>query len=134
MTAERRQPWDFYEATAAARTATEAQKGAEQARRDAATEHAEAERVYRKALAKKIAEHHGEGVAWTVCQDMARGDDSVADLRYERDVKKGVLDAAEQRAWRHTADRKDVTEFIQWSRIVAPLGEQAEPEPVRRAA
>jgi hypothetical protein len=123
----RQEPYDFGEAIAATQRAAKAQKDAEQARRDAAEDLASKEHAYRLALAKKILAAHADGVAWTVAQDIARGDDHVAQLRYERDVAKGVLDAAEQRAWRHTADRKDMTEFIQWSRIVAPLGQQEEP-------
>lgn len=109
-------PFTFVEAIAAARRAAEAQKDAEQARRDAARDLAEKERVYRKALATQIVQEHADGAAWTVAQDLARGNSRVADLRYERDVAQGVLDAAEQRAWRHTADRKDMGEFIRWSR------------------
>lgn len=123
-------PYDFPEAVAAARRAAEAQKAGEQAVRDAAADLAEKERAYRVALARRIVEVHGEGAAWTVAQDLARGDQAVADLRYHRDVANGVLEAAQQRAWRHTADRKDVLEFIQWSRRVAPDG-QYNPDPDR---
>lgn len=121
------QPFDFHQALQATRKAAEAQKQAENDRRVAAEEHAEAERQYRRALAQKIVELHAEGKAWTVVRDLARGDEKVGELRYRRDVAKGVLDAAEQRAWRHTADRRDMNEFIQWSRIVAPLGQTQEP-------
>lgn len=109
-------PFDFPEAVAATRRAAQAQRDAEQARRDASTTLAEAERVYRVALAKRIVEVHADGAAWTVAQDLARGDKHVADLRYARDVARGVLDAAEQRAWRHTADRRDMHELVCWSR------------------
>jgi hypothetical protein len=109
------QPWDFTEAVSHARKAAEAQKACEQAVRDASEQLAEAERQYRMALAKEILEQHAAGAAWTVAQDLARGEKRVADLRYARDVAKGVLDAAEQRAWRHTADRKDVLTFSEWS-------------------
>ena len=112
------EPYDFPEAVAAARRAAEAQKAGEQAVRDASADLAEKERLYRLALAKRIVEVHAEGAAWTVAQDLARGDETVARLRYERDVAKGVFDAASQRAWRHTADRKDVLELIAWSRLV----------------
>ena len=125
-------PWDFNEARAAARSASETQREAENARREAAEKCAQAELLYRKALAHKIVELHADGVAWTVAQDVARGDEKVAQLRFERDVAKGVLDAAEQRAWRHTADRKDTTGLIEWSRAVNAFGEQR--EPVGRAA
>lgn len=112
------QPYDFPEAVAACRRAAEAQRQGEQAVRDAAADLAEKERAYRLALAKAITEVHADGAAWTVAQDLARGRKDVADLRYERDVAAGVMEAAQQRAWRHTADRKDVLELLQWSRLV----------------
>ena len=118
------EPFDFPQAVAAARRASEAQRAGEDAVRDAARGLAEAERLYRMAYAKQILMEHAEGAAWTVAQDLARGRQGVADLRYERDVAQGVLEAAQQRAWRHTADRKDMLEFIQWSRRVAPDGQR----------
>lgn len=125
------EPYDFATAVAATRRAAEAQKDAEQDRRDAAKDLAEKERAYRVALAREIVRQHSdEGAAWTVAQDVARGQRSVADLRYERDVAKGVLDAAEQRAWRHTADRRDMHEFIQWSKareLAEGRGDVSEP-------
>jgi hypothetical protein len=126
--------WTFDQGITASRRAKEGQEAAEAERRDTSERLASAEMAYRLALAKEITRQHADGVAWTVCQDLARGDERVAALRYERDVARGVLDAAEQRAWRHTADRKDVTEFLQWSRIVAPLGERSESQTMRRAA
>ncbi|HET6867716.1 MAG TPA: hypothetical protein VFH80_17490, partial [Solirubrobacteraceae bacterium] len=65
-------------------------RNAEQFMRQAFEDAANAERAYRVALAKKIVELHAGGAAWTVCQDLARGDQSVADLRYRRDVAEGV--------------------------------------------
>jgi multidrug efflux pump subunit AcrA (membrane-fusion protein) len=109
-------PFDFGQAVAAARRAAEAQKAGEQAVRESAADLAEKERLYRKALAQAIVQQHADGAAWTVAQDLARGVTTVADLRYERDVAKGVLDAAEQRAWRGTADRKDMHLFCDWSK------------------
>ncbi len=126
-------PFDFTEARTAVRAASEAMKAAEQNRRDASERLAAAERAYRVALARKIVEAHADGIAWTVAQDVARGDKHVADLRYERDVAKGVLDAAETVAWRHTADRKDLARLIDWSMRVAPTGEM-DPQWSRAAA
>lgn len=117
------QPYSFGEAREAVRVASEAMKAAESNRRDASEKLATAERAYRIALAQKIVEVHAEGAAWTVAQDLARGDRQVADLRYARDVAKGVLDAAETVAWRHTADRKDLAALISWSQRVAPDGQ-----------
>lgn len=124
-------PFDFNEARSAVRDASQAMKAAESNRRDASKSLAEKERAYRVALARKIVEVHADGAAWTVAQDLARGDKHVADLRYERDVAKGVLDAAETVAWRHTADRRDLSSLINWSQRVAPEGQW---EPAARVA
>jgi hypothetical protein len=118
------QAWDFVEATTHAREAMEEQRAAEGNRESAAVDLAEAERLYRKALAKKIVELHDGGAAWSTCADLARGDDGVADLRYARDLAKGMLDVAETQAWRHNANRRELLSFIEWSKHVAPLGEQ----------
>lgn len=126
-------PYDFAEAKAAALRFQQAQIAGEQALRDASEALASAEQAYRKALARKIVEVHSEGAAWTVAQDLARGDDQVADLRYERDVARGVYEAAQTASWRHTANRKDCLELISWSRTVAPDGQQAHSE-LRSAA
>ena len=50
---------------------------------------AEAEMKYRIALRKEVFRlHEEEGVAWTACSELARGNDEVAKLRFERDVRK----------------------------------------------
>jgi hypothetical protein len=123
-------PFDFTEARAAARAASESQAATENAMLDAAKKKAGAERDYRQALAKRIISAHDEGIAWSVCSDIARGDAEVARLRYERDVAEGVCEALSQAGWRHSADRKDLTRLISWSERVAPDG-QAEPGRLR---
>lgn len=124
MTDRNPAPYDFAQAIAATRKAAEMQMAAEDGVREAARALAEAERQYRMALAQEILAAHADGKAWTVSPDLARGEKRVADLRYARDVAEGVLKAADQRAWRHSADRKDNNEFIQWSRRVAPDGQR----------
>lgn len=121
--------FDFQEARDAINAAKQAQYSAEQDRRDAAEKLAAAERSYRVELAKAIVEQHAEGVAWSVASDVARGQKNVADLRYTRDVAKGVLDACETAAWRHSANRRDLERLTEWSMRVAPLGEQREAVP-----
>jgi len=121
------QAWDFEQALEASRRGKLGQEAAERDRKDAVEVAAKAERAYRSALAAEIVRTHAQGAAWTVAQDLARGEKHVADLRYERDVAVGIKEIAEQRAWRGTADRKDIQEFVQWSRIVAPLGAAGEP-------
>lgn len=109
-------PYDFEAAVDARRRAARDQAHAEQGRADASRALAQAEHDYRLALARTILAVHADGAAWTVAQDLARGDKQVARLRYDRDVAKGVLDAAEQASYRHMADRRDLTELIRWSR------------------
>lgn len=104
------------------------QEEAEQFRVQAARDLAEAERQYRLALAQKITAAHADGTAWTACQDIARGDGKVADLRYARDVKRGVLDAAAEAAYRHAADRRALETLVRWSMGLA-LGRLPEGEP-----
>lgn len=50
---------------------------------------ADAEMKYRIALRQEVFRLHIEDkVAWTACQDLARGKEEVAKLRFERDVRK----------------------------------------------
>lgn len=124
-------PLDITEARAAARQASENQRFGEDQLREAYRASAEAEQSYRKALATRITELHADGAAWTVCADLARGDENVAKLRYDRDVAEGVKEAALQAAWRHSADRRDVGRFCDWSARIdlASGGEQEQPSP-----
>lgn len=108
-------PYDFDQARAAAENASRAQAAAEDFIREAAREYAVKEEAYRVALAKQILEQHAGGAAWTVCADLARGDEQVARLRRERDIAEGVKEAAGQAAWRRAADRRDTERFIDWS-------------------
>ncbi len=116
-------PFDFTEARTAARKASEAQAATERAVEAATESKAAAERAYRRALAVEMVEAHTSGVAWSAAGDLARGDEQIAQLRYERDVAEGVCNALKQAGWRHAADRKDLTRLIDWSRSVAPLGQ-----------
>jgi hypothetical protein len=126
-------PYSFGEAREAITIASQNMKSAEDFTRKAHEDAAAAERAYRVALAKRIVEIHAEGSAWTVCQDLARGDRSVADLRYRRDVAEGVKEAAQSSTWRHTADRRDLSKLVDWSMRVAPLGQMEDPSEMRRA-
>jgi len=110
------QPLLIKDAREAAHKASELQRGVENAIRDASRSLAEAERQYRLKLTTRILHLHAQdGVAWTACGEMARGDKDVADLRYERDVARGMLEAAQQQAFRYGADRRDLHRLIEWS-------------------
>lgn len=109
-------PWTFKEARDAAARASRAQEHAERALVDAAEAHAEAERRYRQALAEEIVRQHAqEGVAWSTAPDLARGNERVAKLRYERDVAEGVKEATTHAAWRAAADRRTTEALMTWS-------------------
>lgn len=124
-------PFDFAQARQASDKAAEGQEEAEKAMRKAAKDAAEKERSYRVALAQELVRlHDQDGVAWTVCADLARGDEKVSDLRAERDIAQGALEASKQAAWRRSADRRDTHEFIGWSM----RRELAENPPLRSAA
>lgn len=109
-------PWTFEQAMAACQQASQRQRAAEDAMREASIRFAEAEEAYRKALALAIVrKHDADGVAWTVAPDLARGNDLVARLRRDRDIAEGVREASQQAAWRRAADRKDAQRFADWS-------------------
>lgn len=109
-------PLEIPDARTAAHEASKLQRNVENAIRDASRRLAEAERQYRLKLTTHILHLHAQdGVAWTACGEMARGDREVADLRYTRDVAKGMLEAAQQQAFRYGADRRDLHRLIEWS-------------------
>lgn len=129
---DRSQPWDFGSAMANVNAAKTAQQTAIENFKTASKEAAEAERAYRKKLAERILSNKAEHGS-TVAADLARGEPAVADLRYTRDVKAGVRDAAEQVLWKIKDDRRDLGRFIDWSKgvdlAVHARGHEDEPEP-----
>lgn len=116
------QPYDFDEAREAINVAKAVQAGAEDAVREAYRQFAAARKAYQLAFAQAIVEARAELPA-TVALDMARGTPKVAQLRYEKDVAEGVMEAAKSAIWRHTADRKDLARLVDWSIRVAPDGQ-----------
>jgi hypothetical protein len=124
-------PYTFGQAKQAAANASKLQKSASDFSREMGQNFARKEEAYRMALAEEIVRQHDAGVAWTVAQDMARGDKHVAKLRRERDIAEGMREAAMQDAWRRVADRKDTQAFIEWSKqreMAEGYGQSHEPE------
>lgn len=109
---------DIVGARAAETEASDDQRRAESELIDAAGRLAEAERAYRVELAKCMTALHAGGIAWTACRDMALGDERVADLRYERDLAKGIKEAADQAAYRLSADRRALGRLVEWSQRI----------------
>lgn len=109
-------PLEIQDARNAAHMASELQKGVEDALRNQGRELADAERKYRRALSKEILRVHVEdGMAITMCGEIARGDETVSQLRYERDIAKARFKAVEQQAYRYGADRRDLDTMLEWS-------------------
>jgi hypothetical protein len=128
-------PFDVADARRATKIARDLQANVEENIRDNSGTLALAEKVYRLALAKRMAEFKAEGVAWTSAGDMARGDQHVADLRYKRDVAKGVMKATDQAAFRCGSDRRSLDRLIDWSqRRDLADDHEGQREPARRAA
>lgn len=117
-------PWDWAQAQVASEEAKTAQReSAENLRKDA-RDLARKERLYRVALARRILELKAEGHAITACGDLARGDERIAELKFERDVAEGAKEATGQAAWGASADRRDTLTFIEWSLRAAFRDEQ----------
>ncbi len=132
------EPLDFAAAVTEHRNASRAQREAERFYAQKGRMVADTERAYRKALAAKITQLRGEAPA-TIAADLARGDSEVVQLRYARDLAVGLRDAAAQSIWRHTADRRELEQFIDWSKRAAfldaiPYQEQPTVFGARRAA
>lgn len=108
-------PWTFAQARQKALDAEGKQEDAEKRLAEAYEEAAAAERAYKEALALRIVKLKNEGVAWTVCGDLARGEPDIAELREIRDIKLGAREAAHVAVWRHKDNRKDARGFAQWS-------------------
>lgn len=111
-----REPMDYITAVSVHRVESEAQHNAEKYLALKSKEAAEKEREYREALARKITELQAEGKPATIARDLARGDKLVATLAMERSICQGLVEAAQQSIWRHTANRRDLEQFIDWSK------------------
>ncbi len=112
---ETESPYSWGQARDAINAAKAAQKVAEDNVRDAFRSYGAAERAYRMALAQKILELRAESIPVTICQDLAKGAEKIADLRFRRDIAEGVKDAASSAVWRHTADRRELEQLVDWS-------------------
>lgn len=124
------EPYSYEQAKRAVARASRDQAEAAKERGDLAERYARAEQTYRVALAKRMVELRAEGYPVTISQDLAKGDPNVAQLRYERDVADGMREAAEQRAWQASANRRSLEQLIAWSQR---LRDQAEEPKIRSA-
>lgn len=116
------EPYSFAGAKRAIARASRDQAHAMEYREQAASAAADAEKAYRIAKAKAIVEARAEWPA-TVAVEVANGDRHVSELRAERDVKRGVEEAAQQLAWQASANRRSLEQLVAWSMKIAPDGE-----------
>lgn len=107
-------PWDIQQARDALADSSVRQRSAEETLRESVKAYAAAEERYRCALALAIMELRANGPA-TIAQDLARGQEKVAKLRYARDMAEGMREAAVQVGWRASADRRDAQALCSWS-------------------
>ena len=108
-------PLEIQDARHAEHQASELQRGVEDRLREHSQALAEAERAYRKRLSERILELKAGGNAITACESIAKGETDVADLRYARDVAKGVWEATRQESFRRGADRAAIGRLVDWS-------------------
>lgn len=57
---------------------------------------AQKEYLYRMALSKRLTELRAEGQAVTHLADIARGEEKIAKLRFDRDMAKGLYDSLQE--------------------------------------
>jgi hypothetical protein len=118
---ETREPMDYVAAISVHRTEADLQHAAENFLSEKHKDAANAERLYREQLALEITRQRSKGEASSTARDLARGQPQIAKLAYDRDVAEGMVDAAQQSIYRHTANRRDLLQFIEWSRRAAFL-------------
>lgn len=95
--------------------ASELQREVEDRIREQTKALAATEQAYRQKLAERILKLHADGKAITTCENLAKGETDVADLRYRRDIAKGLLEATRQEAFRRGADRAAIGRLTDWS-------------------
>ena len=119
--------------------ARQAQFKASELQRDLADELARAHKAvaekefrYRVALTARIKQlHNDDGMAITMCEKVAKGEESLAVLRRERDEARGDLAQIEQNAYRMGADRRGLDGLVRWSehrdlRVDAEPGDESQ--------
>lgn len=119
-------PYDYQGAKRAIVQQSRLDREADRTVREAFKDYAEKERRYRVRLSKRIVELKAEGMAVTVAGDVARGEEDIAQLKYERDCAEGGKEAALAVKWANAADRRELEQLVNWSMRV-DLGSSQDP-------
>jgi hypothetical protein len=109
-------PFEIIDAREAEYKASESQRKLADELADAHGRVADAEYAYRRALTARIRQLHEGGMAITMCPTVARGEESIAVLRRDRDKLQGKLAGVEQECFRAGADRRALDGLIDWSK------------------
>ena len=107
--------WTWHQAQDAMQDAADEQEASEQHMRDTAKEAAVAKRDYQRALAVRIVELKARGNAVTACETIAKGEDDISDLRFQRDLKEAEAQAARAANYRQSANRQDTLQLARWA-------------------
>lgn len=119
-------PFLIEEARAAQYRASEAQREHNERLAQAHIDLAEAEYTYRTAKVARIKQLKEEGWAATTCAEIAKGEESIAHLRRERDKRAGDLEQIKDHCFTLAKDRSALEGLIRWSMGV-DLRTDAEP-------
>jgi hypothetical protein len=76
---------------------------------------ADANYTYNTAKVARIKQLKEEGWAATVCAEIAKGEESIAHLRRERDKREGELEKLRDHAFTLGADRRALDALVDWS-------------------
>lgn len=115
------QPLKIEEAREAAHRASEQQRETSNERAKAIKAKALAEFRYRRALTERIKQLHlqgfdgSKGLAITMCETVAKGEESIALLRRERDEAEAEVVRLEQEGFRLAANRRSIDGLLEWS-------------------
>lgn len=108
-------PYTFGEARRVMHDASQRQVDAETKLAEAHQEVSDTRNAYRRSRAERMVMLHNEGVAWTVCDQLASGSPEVAQARHAFDIAQGKLEACQQALYRLSADRRSALALCDWS-------------------
>ena len=118
------QPLDYAQAKEGARKIAERRRGATGKLETAIKEAAAAEAEYRKSLSRRIVELRDAGVAATACEAQAKGEDGIAFLLAERDVKAGMIAVQQSHISEIEGERASFHRLMEWSMKLNAMGVQ----------
>jgi hypothetical protein len=118
-----RDPLDYEEGRSAMKAAGENVRAAERELSDQIDRKAEAEREYRRALARKLIALRADGMAATLAKDLARGDEEVLAYSHARDIAADMVKFRHEVLEDRRGDRASLHKLVDYSMKVTPSWE-----------